>query len=65
MEKKKVKINKEKCNGCGRCVTGCMAKIIKIVDGKAVIVSDEFCDRLGACISICPRGAITIEKNEN
>jgi NAD-dependent dihydropyrimidine dehydrogenase PreA subunit len=59
-----IKINEEKCNGCGLCVPNCPEGAIQIIDGKARLVSDLFCDGLGACIGHCPEGAITIEKRE-
>lgn len=59
-----VKIDQEKCDGCGQCVDACAEGAIKIADGKAKLVSEIYCDGLGACIGQCPQGAITIEKRE-
>ena len=59
-----VKIDEEKCDGCGQCVNACAESAIKIVDGKARLVSEIYCDGLGACIGQCPQDAITIEKRE-
>lgn len=59
-----VKIDEEKCNGCGQCVDACAEGAIKIIDGKAKLVSEIYCDGLGACIGHCPQDAITIEKRE-
>ncbi len=59
-----VKINEEKCTGCGLCIPSCVEGALKIVDGKAKLVSDKYCDGLGACLGECPQGAITIEKRE-
>ena len=59
-----VKIDEEKCDGCGLCVNACAEGAIKIVDGKAKLVSEIYCDGLGACIGHCPQDAITIEKRE-
>jgi len=59
-----VKIDQEKCNGCGRCANACAEKAIEIVDGKARLVSEIYCDGLGACIGHCPQGAITIEQSD-
>jgi NAD-dependent dihydropyrimidine dehydrogenase PreA subunit len=59
-----VKIDEEKCNGCGQCVNACAEKAIEIIDGKAKIISEIYCDGLGACIGHCPQDAITIEKRE-
>jgi NAD-dependent dihydropyrimidine dehydrogenase PreA subunit len=59
-----VKIDEEKCNGCGLCVNACAEGAIKIIDGKARLVSEIYCDGLGACLGHCPEDAITIEKRE-
>ncbi len=59
-----VKIDEEKCDGCGQCANACAEGAIKIIDGKAKLVSEIYCDGLGACIGSCPQDAITIEKRE-
>ncbi len=59
-----VKINEEKCTGCGLCISSCAEGALKIVDGKAKLASDKYCDGLGACLGECPEGAISIEKRE-
>ncbi|MBM4278962.1 MAG: 4Fe-4S ferredoxin [Deltaproteobacteria bacterium] len=62
--RKIVKIDEEKCNGCGLCIPNCAEGAIQIVDGKAKLVSDKFCDGLGACLGHCPEDAITIIERE-
>jgi ferredoxin len=65
MEKRDIiKINEEKCTGCGLCVPDCAEGALQIIDGKARLISDLFCDGLGACMGSCPEGAITVEKRE-
>ncbi len=64
MKRNIIKIDEEKCNGCGLCITGCHEGALQLIDGKARIVSDLFCDGLGACIGDCPEGAISIEERE-
>jgi NAD-dependent dihydropyrimidine dehydrogenase PreA subunit len=59
-----VKIDEEKCNGCGECVNACAEGAIEIIDGKAKLVSEVYCDGLGACIGHCPQDAITVEQRE-
>lgn len=62
MKRNIVKIDAQKCNGCGQCVTACAEGAIAIVDGKARIISETYCDGLGACLGHCPTGAISIEQ---
>ena len=62
--RKMVKIDEEKCNGCGLCVPACAERALAIIDGKARLISETHCDGLGACLGECPRGAITIEERE-
>ncbi|MHA1730437.1 MAG: ATP-binding protein [Promethearchaeota archaeon] len=59
-----IKIDEEKCTGCGACVPNCPEGALQVIDGKARLVSDLFCDGLGACIGECPEGAISVEKRE-
>lgn len=59
-----VRIDEDKCNGCGLCVPACQEGAIRIVNGKARLVADRLCDGLGACLGHCPQGAITIERRE-
>ena len=59
-----VKIDEEKCDGCGVCVPTCAEGAIQIIDGKARLVSDVYCDGLGACLGECPQDAISIEERE-
>jgi len=59
-----IKIDKEKCNGCGLCVSACREGAIGITDGKAELLRDDYCDGLGNCLPVCPTGAITFEQRE-
>ncbi len=59
-----VRIDEDKCTGCGLCATACAEGAIQIVGGKARLVSDSYCDGLGACLGHCPEGAITVEPRE-
>lgn len=64
MQRDIIKIDEEKCNGCGVCVPNCHEGALQVIDGKVRLVSELMCDGLGACIGHCPEGAITIEKRE-
>lgn len=59
-----VKIDEDKCNGCGVCIPECHEGALQIIDGKARLISDLMCDGLGACLNHCPQDAMTIEKRE-
>lgn len=60
-----VKMDEEKCDGCGLCVKACAEGAIRIIDGKAKLVSEIYCDGLGACLGLCPQDAITVERRES
>ncbi len=62
--RKIIKINEDKCNGCGLCITNCAEGALQIIDGKARVVKDSFCDGLGACIGHCPEGALEIMERD-
>jgi len=63
--RKIVRIDEEKCDGCGLCALACAEGAIEIINGKARLVSETYCDGLGACLGECPQGAITIEERES
>lgn len=62
--RKIVRIDEDKCDGCGSCVPSCAEGALQIIDGKAKLVSEVYCDGLGACLGECPQDAITIEDRE-
>ena len=64
MERQIIRIDEEKCDGCGLCAKGCPEGALQVIDGKARLVSEITCDGLGACVGDCPRGAITVETRE-
>jgi len=64
MLRKIIKIDREKCNGCGLCVSACHEGAIGMADGKAVLLREDYCDGLGNCLPACPTGAITFEERE-
>jgi len=63
-KRKIIKIDTQKCNGCGLCMPNCPEGAIQMIDGKARLIGDLFCDGLGACLGSCPEGAIEIEERE-
>jgi len=59
-----IRIDQEKCDGCGVCVSACHEGAIGMVDGKATLLRDDYCDGLGNCLPVCPTGAIAFEQRE-
>ncbi|MBR3839987.1 MAG: 4Fe-4S binding protein [Erysipelotrichales bacterium] len=64
MIRKIIKINEEKCIGCGLCVTACHEGAIDMIDGKAKLMRENYCDGLGDCLPACPTNAISFEERE-
>jgi NAD-dependent dihydropyrimidine dehydrogenase PreA subunit len=64
MIRKIIKIDKEKCNGCGACASACHEGAIEMIDGKAALKREDYCDGLGDCLPACPVGAIRFEERE-
>jgi NAD-dependent dihydropyrimidine dehydrogenase PreA subunit len=64
VKRKIIKIDEERCDGCGQCVTACAEGTLEIIDGKAKVISDNLCDGLGACIGECPNDALEIVERE-
>lgn len=59
-----IKINEEKCNGCGACASACHEGAIEMINGKAKLTREDYCDGLGDCLPTCPMDAITFEERE-
>ena len=64
MIRKIIKIDEEKCNGCRVCANACHEGAIEMIDGKAKLTREDYCDGLGDCLPGCPTGAITFEERE-
>ena len=59
-----IKIDEEKCNGCGACATACHEGAIAMINGKARLMREDYCDGLGDCLPACPANAISFEERE-
>ena len=64
MERKIIKIDVERCNGCGLCAAACHEGAIGMVDGRARLLREDYCDGLGDCVPACPTGAIRFVQRE-
>ena len=64
MARQIIRIDEEKCDGCGLCAAACHEGAIDIIGGKARLAREAFCDGLGACLPACPAGAISLESGE-
>ena len=64
MIRKIIKIDEEKCNGCGACASACHEGAIEMINCKAKLTREDYCDGLGDCLPACPTGAITFEERE-
>lgn len=64
VKRETIRIDEEKCDGCGLCIPSCPEGALQIIDGKARLVKESFCDGLGACLGDCPRGALSLEEQE-
>ena len=64
MKRKIIKIDEEKCNGCGLCAAACHEGAIGMAQGKARLLREDYCDGLGDCLPACPTGAISFEERE-
>ena len=64
MVRKIIKIDEEKCIGCGACADACHEGAIEMIDGKARLTCEDYCDGLGDCLPACPVDAIAFEERE-
>ena len=64
MIRKIIRIDEEKCNGCGACASACHEGAIEMVNGKAKLTREDYCDGLGDCLPACPTNAISFEERE-
>ena len=64
MKRKIIRIDEEKCNGCGACASACHEGAIEMVNGIVKLTREDYCDGLGDCLPACPMDAISFEERE-
>ena len=64
MVRRIIRIDEEKCNGCGACAAACHEGAIEMIGGKAKLTREDYCDGLGDCLPACPADAISFEERE-
>lgn len=64
MLRKIIKINEDKCIGCGKCAVACHEGAIEMINGVAKLTREDYCDGLGDCLPACPADAISFEERE-
>ena len=64
MLRKIVKIDGDKCTGCGKCAVSCHEGAIEMINGVARLIREDYCDGLGDCLPECPAEAISFEERE-
>ncbi len=53
-----IRIDYDKCDGCGDCVEICPTEVYELVEGKATAPNIAECIECCACVEACPKGAI-------
>ncbi|MFC1495822.1 mercury methylation ferredoxin HgcB [Candidatus Margulisiibacteriota bacterium] len=56
-----LKLNQDKCTGCGMCVTVCPHPVFELKDKKVYIKNINACMECGACQTNCPEGALEVK----
>jgi len=55
-----LRLDKEKCTGCGMCINVCPHAVFSMNGKKAIISDRDACMECGACAQNCPVEAIRV-----
>lgn len=56
-----LKLDSEKCTGCGTCLEVCPHEVFLLSKGKTVIAAKDRCMECGACVKNCPFNALEVK----
>jgi NAD-dependent dihydropyrimidine dehydrogenase PreA subunit len=56
-----LKLDKEKCSGCGMCIMVCPHAVLSMNDQRVRIEKTDACMECGACAMNCPTEALTVQ----
>ncbi|MGD9566899.1 MAG: mercury methylation ferredoxin HgcB [Sedimentibacter sp.] len=55
-----LKLDADRCTGCGRCIEVCPHNVFELKDKKAMMINRDFCIECGACVKNCPFHAVEV-----
>jgi len=56
-----LKLDREKCAGCGMCLLVCPQAVLSMTNGTAQIANRDACMECGACAKNCPAEALIVQ----
>jgi ferredoxin len=55
-----LKLEEEKCAGCGACLLVCPHAVLSLTNGRVEIANRDACMECGACAQNCPVQALSV-----
>ena len=59
-----LRLEEEKCVGCGMCLFVCPQAVLSLTNGKIEIANRDACMECGACATNCPVAAIYVNPDD-